>query len=391
MDAINGVKVVDFSSYVPGPTATQILVQLGADVIKVENPRTGDGLRGMNPRVEGSGVIHLALNAGTRSIAIDRRSPHWPTVVAALARWADVAIVGSRPADAQERGFDFATLVRENANLVYCALTGYGEEGPWRDYPAHGLNMDAFAGMLPINWTESGPNLRADDLPVGTTIGGVYGALGVLAALYKRDHGGGSQYVDVAVWRAAMWWNWRNLVTYANLGHEWNPFGEVGARYNVYRTSDDRLLLVCPTERRFWESFCELLDLPEGWKARGSWADSRGDSGRAYVEEERPEIARRIAAKPLAEWVRIIGPARIPFSPVLTWMEALTSEHAEQTHVMTSTTVNGRSLPIPALPVSLRTGAATAPPEPLSSPPTIGQHTSQVLIELGLAELEGRL
>lgn len=385
-------RVVDFSAHTAGPLTAQLLVQFGADVIKIENPRPGVGHRSMPPLFNGHGVFHYALAAGTRSLAFDRRSPEWPRLVQSCARWADAVLVGLRPSDARERGIDFEGMVAANPRLVYCLISGFGEEGPWRDYPAHGLNMDALAGLLPVDWSDGSGSgkLQPNYLPVGTTLAGAFGALGVMAALYERERTGEAQFVDLSIWGSAMWWNWRNLMTHANLGDAWLPFKDVGARYCAYRTADGRALLVAPIERKFWESLCDLLDLPAEWKARGSW-ERGSDSGKAYEDEERRELAKRFALKPLAEWITLLEPANIPFSPLFDWRESLESDHARLTGVMTSTSLDGKSVPIPASPVTVRSRREMTAPatrdEGLAPPPELGEHNEQILQELGLLDL----
>ena len=130
------LRIVDFSTHLSGPMASHLLCELGADVIKVENPRTGDGNRGIFDVGAGMGMMHLALNSGARSLTVDRRSEQWPTVVAACARWADAVVVGARPVDARRRGIDFETLRAHNPELIYCSISGFGDHGPWVDLTA---------------------------------------------------------------------------------------------------------------------------------------------------------------------------------------------------------------------------------------------------------------
>jgi crotonobetainyl-CoA:carnitine CoA-transferase CaiB-like acyl-CoA transferase len=349
----------------------------------------------MRPQVHGYGVIHVSLNSGTRSLAIDRHSPHWATVVEAIVKWADVAMVGARPVDAKKLGIDYDTLVKANPTLVYCQISGYGEYGPWRDFPAHGPNMDAFAGHLPVQWHEGYGVVPPDHLPVGTTITGVHAALGVMTALNQRARTGRPQFVDLSVWGAGMWWNWRHLMTYANLGHPWLAFAEPGARNGVYRTADGRAMLILPSEKKFWQSFCDALGLPEAWKERGDW-ETGTDSGRAYADEERPVIARKFLEKTLDEWVAILAEASIPFSAVLDWQEALESDHAAQMGVLRTTTMDGQVVKVASAPVTVHDGGppsadVIAHREPLGPPPKLGEHTREVLAEIGLPELAGQL
>jgi crotonobetainyl-CoA:carnitine CoA-transferase CaiB-like acyl-CoA transferase len=368
---------------------------MGAEVIKVENPRVGDGNRGTPPLVAGTGFLHLALNPGTRSLTIDRRSPHWATVLAACSRWADAVIVGTRPKDARARGMDFMSMRNANPRIIYCMVSGFGDVGAWRDYLAHGQTIDALAGRVDVEWVDGLPSTAPGWRSAGTTLAGVFAALGVLAAVHRRDQGHtAAQYVNVSLWQAAMWWNWRDLNQLRNEGELWNEYRDLGTRYAMYPTADKRAILVAPSEKKFWERFIEVTGLPREWKEHGSWGASGMDhgAGPAYAHE-REEIAARMRARVLAEWVTVFGAAEIPFAPVLTLDEALNSEHAHANGVMRATSVGDRPVQIAATP--LRISSSDQPEEhplpPLPPPPDLGAHTNHILAQLGLADLIGKI
>ena len=255
------LRIVDFSTHMSGPLASHLLVEMGADVIKVEHPVQGDGNRGNDPKIAGVSDLHLALNPGTRSIAISTNSPHWADVVAGVTAWADAVIVGARPKDAVRRGLDFHTLLEANPQLVYCVISGYGLAGPWAEYKAHGQNMDALAGRVEVEWNEGQPQTRVGWRSAGVLLAGVFGAMGVLAAIVKRDRGGGPQFVHTSIWNTALWWNWRDVNTWVNNDEPWHEYRSLGSRYAMYATSDHRALLICPLERVAWERFCDLAEL----------------------------------------------------------------------------------------------------------------------------------
>jgi crotonobetainyl-CoA:carnitine CoA-transferase CaiB-like acyl-CoA transferase len=383
------LKVVDFSTHLSGPLATHLLTELGATVIKVENPRTGDGNRAIFDVGGGMGLFHLALNSGTRSLAIDRRSEQWPDVVAAAARWADAVVVGARPLDARRRGMDFDTMRAHNPRLVYAAVSGFGDHGPWRDLTAHGQTVDGYAGLVPTVDGDVQPVTQPGWRTAGTTLAGVFAAMGILAAIHRRDHGfEHAQYVGVSIWQSAMWWSWRDLTQLANTGERWLDYSDLGSRYSLYRTKDGRVALCAPSERRFWEPFVDLAGLPPAWKEVGDWSGSGMDhgAGEAYAHE-RPAIAAAIAARTLDEWAAIFAEAEVPFAPILSLEDAMASEHAEVNGVLRETTMpDGRTYRLPASPIKLATGDAANPrPEPLSPPPAIGEHTEELLEELGVS------
>jgi crotonobetainyl-CoA:carnitine CoA-transferase CaiB-like acyl-CoA transferase len=388
-------RVVDFSTHLSGPLASHLLAETGAEVIKVESPRGGDGLRSLRPLIEGVGMMHVALNGGARSIAVSTRSEAWRPVVEAAARWADVVIVGSRPKDAAKRGLDFASLRAVNDSLVYCQLSGFGERGPWRDNTAHGQTMDGFAGAVPTEWNGDFPTTPAGYRTAGTTLAGVFAALGAMAGLYRRDHSGGTaQHVNVSIWGTAFWWQWRDVTNLANLDERWSDYRDLGTRYRMYGTADHRGMLVCPIEKKFWERFCDLAEMPEGAREHGTWESTHTDfgSGPEYAEEME-QIAERMRQKTMDEWIELFGKAEIPFAPTLSLEEVMASEHAEVEEAMRTYQLDGKEVEAPASPLRIRSDAepGASELESILPPPALGAHNDEVLAELGLAEWQGKL
>jgi crotonobetainyl-CoA:carnitine CoA-transferase CaiB-like acyl-CoA transferase len=387
-------RIVDFSTHLSGPICSHLLVETGANVIKVENPRTGDGNRGVTPLIADVGNLHVALGPGTRSIAVDRRSEHWPRVVDAAARWADAVIIGARPRDAVERGLGFERFRASNPRIVYCLISGYGEHGPWANLAAHGQCLDAFAGLARFDWVDGRPVTTDGWRSTGTTLAGVYAAFGVMAGLYAVARGSSAQYVHVSIWGAVMSWQWRDLNTLANLGERWPEYRDLGSRYCLYATRDNRAILFAPLERKFWETFCDLIGLSER-RTIGDWSSGMEYGGGEFMEEERTMVADRIRERTMDEWVQVFLPTDVPFAPLVTIDEALHSEQTAANGVMAATEVNGRTLRVPASPVTVRDDnniyLGRAPGEPLASPPTIGEDTDDVLCEFGLEDLRGVL
>lgn len=393
-------RVVDFSIHFSGPIASRQLSQLGADVIKFEHPRFGDHNRQVPPLDEGVSPLHYHINAGARSLAISSRSPAWKPAVAAAARWADVVIVGNRPASARRLGIDLATLLGHNPDLVYCLITGYGLDGEWAAYPAHGLNMDAWAGVVAVDEHGGYPTAPPAYRSFGTTLAGLQAAIGIMNALYRRSLGEGAQFVHTSCWEAALAWMWRDVTVHANLGHPWDEYMDLGSRYAMYWTADRRALLVCPIERHFWERFCDATGMPPEARARGSWPEGV-DFGRGR-EEEKAEIALRIANRPLAEWQSVLAAADIPFAPILTWAEAAASGHGEANGVVAPISYQGRPVTTSTTPVSVSAVDATTELDALAaahrakgaglgSAPGLGEHSLEVLADIGREDLVGTL
>src|ERR1700761_1297040 len=389
MSSTPPIKIVDFSTHLSGPLGSHLLIGLGADVIKVENPKTGDGNRGNLPLIDDLGSFHWALNSGARSLTVNIKSPEWPEIAAACARWADAVIVGARPSDARKRGMDFETLSAANPKLIYVSLSGFGNEGPWTNLPAHGQTMDAFAGLVPTEKKEGDlqPQTRPFWRTAGTSLGGVFAAMGVLAPLHRRENGlEEPQYLSVSIWGAAMWWNWRDTTMLANSGDYWTDYSDLGSRSGLYSTADDRVLLIAVSEKRFWESIVDLLELPSEWRERGDWSLSGMDHGSGDSHnDEREAIAAAIAGKTMAEWTPILTDAEVPFAPLLTIEEALGSEHAKVNGVMRETTYRGKTYEVPSVPIRFAADeAGIENPGQVAPPPELGADNDAILDELGV-------
>ena len=381
------LRIADFSTHMSGPLASHLLMEMGADIIKVEHPIQGDGNRGNEPKLAGISDMHLGLNTGTRSITVSTRSPHWAEVVGGVTKWADAVIIGSRPKDAMRRGLDYATLLKSNPQLVYCVISGFGLAGPWADYKAHGQTMDAFAGRVEVDWTDGRPQTQVGWRSAGTSLAGVFGAMGVLAGIVKRDRGGGPQFVHASIWNSAMWWNWRDLNTWANNDEPWHEYKTLGSRYSMYATSDERALLICPLEKMFWQSFCDIAGLDE-LRDRGEWTHSM-DFG---YDDEIPLLAEAVSKKSLDEWTRLLDKAEIPFAPILTLEEAMKSEHAAANRLMRGTDVPDGRAYVAASPVQISADADEAARPGLADvgpPSDLGADTDQILQEVGLGALVG--
>ena len=383
MPRADRIRIVDFSTHVAGPVASHLLSEIGADVIKVERPVIGDGNRGTEPSFGSTSLMHV-WSSGARSLVADAKSSDWSRIVQACAQWADAVIVGLRPIDAQRRGLDFASLRRFNSELVYCMISGYGETGPWRDLRAHGQNVDAYAGLASVEWADGMPKTPVGWRSTGTTLSGVFGALGVMAGLHHRDHGGGAQYVSTSMWASAVWSSWRDITCQLNGGSLYDEYRDFGTRYAMYPTSDGRVVVVAPTEQKFWTAFCNELGLPPEWKEFGSWTNTGMDHGKgSEYAHEGPVIADKMRQRSLTDWVTALSAIGIPFAPVLTFEEVLASEHATAEGVIL-TTAGGDGIRIPRTPLRFGGGDDETTTESMTSPPRLGEHTTEILLELGL-------
>jgi crotonobetainyl-CoA:carnitine CoA-transferase CaiB-like acyl-CoA transferase len=287
-----GVRVLDLSRLLPGPWCSLLLADLGAEVIKVETPLAGDYAR-IAPAELGFGGVFEAVNRGKRSIAVNYRLPRGREVVLRLATAADVFLESSMPGQIARRGLDAAAVRAVNPRIVYCSLSGYGQEGPYRDRPGHDLDYLAIGGLLallgPAGARPVPPGLQVADLA-----GGTLAALEILAALFRRERTGEGAFLDVAVLDAVVSWLGPLGAGVATAGATAGPLSGAFPCYAVYPASDGAFMAVGALEPPFWVAFCRAVD--------------REDLvPRQYDPAAVPAVAAILASRPRAAWLELLG------------------------------------------------------------------------------------
>ncbi|HZZ09533.1 MAG TPA: CaiB/BaiF CoA-transferase family protein [Paraburkholderia sp.] len=325
---MQGLRVLDLTRLLPGPVAALRLAELGADVLKIEAPGAGDPTRTMmqssSDRVAGRpGVFYRLVNRGKRETRLDLKSEAGCHILRALAAEADVLIESFRPGVMDRLGIGYETLRAANPRLVYCAISGYGAQGPFVEHAGHDLNYIGYAGVLDQLASRDGvpilPNFQIADL-----LGGALSAVTqILAALWHVSRGGEGRFVDVSMTHATYAHNVIAQVALANDGMA--PAAGEGLLnggvpcYNLYRTLDQRWLAVGALELKFWETLCMALDRPE-WATR-HWSLGQAIGGPDALALTR-ELAEVIGKRDLDEWVLLLEPLDCCVSPVLTVAEA---------------------------------------------------------------------
>lgn len=353
------VRVVDFSTLLPGPLCGHLLAQAGAEVIKVERPGRGDEMRAYQPKFGPDSVNFALLNQGKRSVALDLKDPAARDEAVELVRRADVLIEQFRPGVMDRLGLGWEAMRAVNPRLIYCAITGWGQEGPLADVAAHDLNYQAEAGMLSLAAGSDGapglPNALLADIA-----GGAYPAMmNILLALRARDQDGQGRFLDIAMAD--------NLFTfvYWGLGNgfgsgQWpRPGGDLVTggtpRYQVYRTSDGRYLAAAPLEQKFWENFLRVIEAPE---LLHDAADPGGT---------RDAVARIIAGRTADAWARRFEGVDACVTVVKSLEDAARSPHFRERGVFDGTlaSADGReripALPLPIAPAFRRQTSDAAP------------------------------
>ena len=340
---LDGVRVIDFSTLLPGPLATLILAEAGAEVVKVERPGQGDELRGHEPKLGASSVGFALLNRGKRSLALDLKDASALARLQPLLASAEVLVEQFRPGVMGRLGLGYAAVRELNPKIVYCSISGYGQSGPKAAVAGHDLNYIADTGLLALGG-EGGipaipPGLIAD---IGG--GALPAVINILLALRQAEATGAGCHLDVAMTDNLFAWQWWALGLLA-AGRPPRPGGELltggSPRFQIYRTADERLVAAAPLEQRFWDTFCTLIDLPEELRD-----DTRDPPA------TRAAIARIIASESAAHWQERFAGRDCCCNLVASLEDALADLHFRGRGLFDAEVAdNGQR--IPALPVPL--------------------------------------
>ncbi|MDP3135372.1 MAG: CaiB/BaiF CoA-transferase family protein [Burkholderiaceae bacterium] len=353
MQALKGIRVLDFSTLLPGPMATLILAEAGADVVKVERPNTGDDLRGYSDKLGPDSVSFASLNRGKRSVAVDLKGADALQRLRPLIEAADVVVEQFRPGVMDRLGFGYEALKRINPGVIYCSITGFGQYGPKRDLAAHDLNYVAQSGMLSRVQADGG----GPTLPIALIAdigGGTYPAvINILMALFRRTRDGQGCHLDVSMHDNLLPLMYATLAAGFGMDDWPGPGAEIttGAspRYNIYATSDGRHVAAGPLEDKFWNNFCDVIGLPG--PLRATTADP------AVV---RAAVAGLIRARDAAHWRAAFAGRDVCADIIASVEEGARDPHYEARGLFAHRLLCGGK-ELPAAPVPLDAGLRGAP------------------------------
>jgi crotonobetainyl-CoA:carnitine CoA-transferase CaiB-like acyl-CoA transferase len=383
---LHGMRIIECSALGPAQITTP-LVDLGAEVIKIEPPG-GDYIREMTwPIVEGVSLMHLHLNRGKRSLVLDLRTEAGVAILKELVVTADAVVEAMRPGSLGRRGVGFDDLRLINPKIVFCTISGYGMTGPYRDFPSHGVAYDVWAGIVNVATDDEGFAYIPEHASIGIHAGPLFGALGILAAVIRARATGEGSYVELAQSDAAAAMDWLRSETWRAYerpesevtGNKADNFerrapgtgGMVeGVRYQVYEAADHKHVLFMASEQAFWKNFCQgvdRMDLFEKWPGSKYADHARGN------RELQAELRDIFGTKTAAEWLEFGGRVNTPLAPVNTPRTLLQDpQFADRFPLLPAKDLGSDQL---FTPLHFIDEELPAP----AKAPTVGQHTEEVL------------
>jgi crotonobetainyl-CoA:carnitine CoA-transferase CaiB-like acyl-CoA transferase len=374
------MKVLDLTRLLPGGFCTMLFADLGADVLKIEEPGKGDYIRWMEPFKGGHSSGHLALNRGKRSTTLNLKHEKGREILLRLVKDADVLVESFRPGVLDRLGVGYERLAQENPGIVYCAITGYGQDGPYRDRAGHDANYLGYAGVLSVIGPRDGDPVVAGVQIADVGGGGMMAAVGILAALQDRARTGRGRFLDISMMDGAMSWLGFHAAGFfidgvAPKRGQMRLSGQL-ACYRVYRCGDGKHVTVGALEPQFWAALCKALDVPEFIERQMAPAEEQDAMG-----ERIEEILMRRSRD---EWVRDLADLDACFGPVNDFNEAFADPQVVARGLRAE-------VPTPEGPASvvgnpIKTVGEQQPP--LGPPPGFGEHTEQTLRTAGYSDEE---
>ncbi len=373
---LSGLKVLDFSALLPGPYATLMMADMGAEVLRVESPTRPDLVRALPPQdASGQSAAHSYLNRGKRAITLDLKQPESIEIITKLIKEYDIVVEQFRPGVMKKLGLDYASLAAINPALIYCSITGYGQTGPLKHRAGHDINYLARSGVADYS-----RRLGEAPIPQGIQIADIAGGshhavMGILAAVVQRLRSKKGQYLDISMTDCAFSMNAMFAAGY--LGGEVEPTAESnmlngGSFYDYYETSDGRFMSVGSLEPQFLKQICEALDLTSLLSLAAS---PKPNESKQFKDALKETFLRH----DFNHWCNVFSDLDCCVEPVLSFAEAVTQPHAQERGWVTQICANEKSIPQLSNPI-LKTG------EGKEAGRELGAHTHSVLRDLGFTD-----
>ncbi|EFH12410.1 CaiB/BaiF CoA transferase family protein [Pseudoroseomonas cervicalis] len=383
---LKGLRVVDLTRVLAGPTATQMLGDLGAEVIKIERPEAGDDTRGFAPPYVPNtreSAYFVGVNRNKKSVTVDIAKPEGQAIVHRLLETADILVENFKVGALAKYGLGWEQLKEKYPKLIYCSITGFGQTGPYAPRPGYDALIQAMGGVMSLTGEIEGEPQKVG-IPVADLFAGLYGTIGILAALRHREATGQGQQIDIGMLDTHVAW-------LANQGMNYLATGENPPRlsnqhpnivpYQVFPTADGYMVLSIGNDPTF-ERFCRSFGLEHLLADERYATNAARVANRALVTETMTTVTR---TKPTREWIAQLEALKIGCGPINTLRDVFADPHVvARNMVVEMPHASGETVKVIANPVKL----SATPPDYRSAAPLLGQHTEEVLRGLGFAEAE---
>jgi len=380
---LEGIDILDISRAAAGPYATMLLGDVGAEVVKVERPGTGDEIRYWDEHVEeGMSTYYLGLNRNKRSIEIDLKDEDGQALVRELATEADVFVENYRPGILEDWGLDYETLREENEALIYCSITGFGDSGPLADRAGMDLIAQAYSGIMGITGEQDGPPVKVGP-PVSDLGTAIQAAWAITVELLARERTGEGTRIDLSLLEGSLALIANHTTGVLSAGKTVERMGSGHPQlvpYQAFQGSDNEYFVVGILNEKFWDIFCDIMDMEE------LRDDDRFHSNPKRVQnrdELIPILEAAFEERPAAEWLEMFGREDVPCAPILDLKEALDHDQLDHLEVIAELTdMDGQSINSVGTPYR----TADRPRMRKNYPPHLGEHTDEVLHEYGFSQ-----
>jgi len=378
---LEGVRILDLTRLLPGPYASLMLADMGAEVIKVEDTDQGDYMRWFPPRMKEDSAYYLALNRNKKSIALDLRAREGKKIFFELARTANVVMESFRPGVAGRLGIGYEELKKINPKIIFCSLTGYGQDGPYRNMAGHDINFMALSGILGLTGRQ-GENPVISAVQTADVSGGLFAALGIAGALYRQLWSGEGCLLDVAMLDGLISLFTMHFGRFFATGIE-EQRGRMALSggqicYNTYATLDGRYMALGALEEKFWVNFCRGIGR-EDLIVHGM-SPAINENG-AYLE-----LKKIFKARTFVEWKTFAGSFDCCLTPVLNMKEASENEQVKaRKNFVTLEHPSEGAIGQVAFPIKVSRHEGE---RKMQAPPRWGEHTAEVLQEIGVTAEE---